>query len=54
MVAFFQFFFPSLFFSYLREKTGGILSAAMFHVCCNIGIVILDTAYGLEVLSDIL
>ena len=44
----FSIFFPSLLFSYLREKTGGILSAAMFHACCNIGIVILDTAYGIR------
>ena len=44
----FSIFFPSLLFSYLREKTGGILSSAMFHASCNIGIVVLDTMYGLR------
>ena len=44
----FSIFFPSLLFSYLREKTDGILSAAMFHASCNVGIVILDTLYGIR------
>ena len=41
-------FFPGLIFAWMREKRNGVLSGAMFHACCNIGIVILDTMYGLR------
>lgn len=41
-------FFPGLIFAWMRERNNGIISGAMFHACCNIGIVILDTMYGLR------
>ena len=44
----FAIFFPSLIFSWMREKSSSVLPGAMFHACCNIGIVMLDTAYGLR------
>ena len=44
----FAIFFPSLLFSWVREKSNSTLPGAMLHACCNIGIVMLDTAYGLR------
>ena len=44
----FAIFFPSLIFGWMRERSGGILAGAMFHACCNVGITILDTMYGVR------
>ena len=44
----FAIFFPSLLFGWMREKSGGILSGAMIHACCNVGITVLDTMYGIR------
>ena len=44
----FAIFFPSLLFGWMREKSGGILAGAMFHACCNVGITVLDTMYGIR------
>jgi membrane protease YdiL (CAAX protease family) len=41
-------FFPGLLFSWSREKNQDILSGALFHASCNIGIVCLDTMFGLR------
>ena len=40
-------FFPGMLFAWAREKNNGILPGALFHACCNIGIVLLDTSFGL-------
>lgn len=44
----FAIFFPSLIFGWMRERSGGVLAGAMFHACCNVGITILDTMYGVR------
>ncbi len=41
-------FFPGMLFAWARERSNGVLSGALFHACCNIGIVMLDTAFGLR------
>jgi uncharacterized protein len=41
-------FFPGLMFSWARERSNGILPGAFFHATCNIGIICLDTMYGLR------
>jgi membrane protease YdiL (CAAX protease family) len=40
-------FFPGMLFAWLREKTDGVIAGALFHALCNIGIVCLDTWYGI-------
>jgi hypothetical protein len=40
-------FFPGMVFAWLREKTDGVVASALFHAGCNIGIVCLDTWYGI-------
>ena len=40
-------FFPGMLFAWAREKNNGILPGALFHASCNIGIILLDTAFGL-------
>jgi membrane protease YdiL (CAAX protease family) len=40
-------FFPGMVFAWLREKTDGVIAGAFFHAGCNIGIVTLDTWYGI-------
>jgi uncharacterized protein len=44
----FAIFFPSLIFSWMREKTGGVVAGALFHASCNVGVVCLDTLYGIR------
>lgn len=39
--------FPSLAFGWLRARTGGVLAGAYFHACCNLGVGLLDTLYGI-------
>jgi len=39
-------FFPGVVFAWLREKSGGVTAGALFHATCNIGVLMLDTAYG--------
>ena len=41
-------FFPGMLFAWAREKSNGVASGALFHACCNIGIIVLDTAFGLR------
>lgn len=41
-------FFPGMMFAWAREKSNGILAGALFHAACNIGIVMLDTMYGIR------
>jgi len=41
-------FFPGMLFAWARERSNGVASGAMFHACCNIGIIVLDTAFGLR------
>ncbi len=41
-------FFPGMVFAWMRERTGGVIAGALFHACCNIGVVCLDTWYGLR------
>jgi uncharacterized protein len=41
-------FFPGLAFAWLRERTGGVVAGAFFHAICNVGVVLLDTQYGLR------
>lgn len=41
-------FFPGLVFGLLREKTGSVITGALFHAICNIGVLLLDTAYGIR------
>ena len=43
----FAIFFPSLVFGWLRARTGDVMAGAFFHAWCNIGVVFLDTAYGI-------
>jgi membrane protease YdiL (CAAX protease family) len=40
-------FFPGMVFAWLREKTDGVVAGAIFHAICNIGVVCLDTHYGI-------
>ncbi|MCP4815541.1 MAG: CPBP family intramembrane metalloprotease [Planctomycetaceae bacterium] len=40
-------FFPGMVFAWLREKTDGVIAGAFFHAFCNIGVVCLDTHYGI-------
>lgn len=41
-------FFPGLIFAWARERSDGIVAGALFHGCCNIGIICLDTMFGLR------
>ena len=41
-------FFPGMVFAWMREKTGGVVAGALFHAVCNVGVTVLDTAYGLR------
>jgi membrane protease YdiL (CAAX protease family) len=41
-------FFPGLAFAWMRERSGGIMSGALFHAICNVGVVFLDYSYGLR------
>lgn len=41
-------FFPGMAFAWLRERTSGVVSGALFHAFCNVSVVVLDTAYGLR------
>ncbi len=41
-------FFPGMLFAWSREKSNGVLAGALFHACCNIGIICLDTAFGIR------
>lgn len=41
-------FFPGMLFAWAREKNNGVLPGALFHACCNIGIICLDTAFGIR------
>ena len=41
-------FFPGMVFAWMRERTGGVVAGALYHACCNIGVVCLDTWYGLR------
>ena len=41
-------FFPGMVFAWMRERTGGVVSGALFHAVCNVGVVCLDTFYGLR------
>ena len=40
-------YFPGMVFAWLREKTSGVTSGAVFHAVCNIAVISLDTHYGL-------
>jgi membrane protease YdiL (CAAX protease family) len=41
-------FFPGMVFAWMRERTGGVITGALFHAVCNIGVVCLDTYYGIR------
>jgi uncharacterized protein len=41
-------FFPGLVFAWMRERSGGVVAGAFFHAACNVGIVFLDTAWGVR------
>ena len=41
-------FFPGMLFAWARERNNGVLTGALFHACCNIGIICLDTAFGIR------
>ncbi len=41
-------FFPGMVFAWMRERTGGVITGALFHAACNIGVVCLDTYYGIR------
>ncbi len=41
-------FFPGLVFAWMRERSGGVVAGAFFHAVCNIGVVLLDTHYGIR------
>ena len=43
----FAIIFPSLIFGWMRTKTGGVVTGAIFHACCNVGVSILDHLYGM-------
>ena len=40
-------FVPGMAFAWLREKTGSVMSGAVFHAICNIAVIHLDTHYGI-------
>ncbi len=40
-------FFPGMIFAWMRERSGGGVSGALFHAACNVLVVLLDTAYGI-------
>jgi len=44
-------FFPSLIFGWLKEKTGTVTAPVLFHVMCNILMVILETSLRHAVVS---
>jgi membrane protease YdiL (CAAX protease family) len=41
-------FFPGMVFAWMRERSGAVLPGALFHAMCNIGIVALDSWYGIR------
>ena len=38
-------FFPALLFGYLRERTGSVLGAALFHAVCNLSVLVLEASF---------
>lgn len=39
--------FPALLFGWLRERTGTVIGAALFHAACNLGVMVLEASlYG--------
>lgn len=38
-------FFPALLFGWLREKTGTVIGAALFHALCNLLMLVLEASY---------
>ncbi len=40
-------FFPALVFGWLRERTGNVLAAALFHAFSNVAMITLDAIYGI-------
>jgi membrane protease YdiL (CAAX protease family) len=41
-------FFPGLLFAWMRERTGGVTAGALFHAACNVGVICLDSWYGIR------
>ena len=39
-------FFPGLLFAWARERSGGVVPGALFHACCNVSVITLDSLYG--------
>ncbi|MCK6504392.1 CPBP family intramembrane metalloprotease [Myxococcota bacterium] len=39
-------FFPGMVFAWMRERTGGVVTGALFHAACNVLVVLLDNLYG--------
>lgn len=38
-------FFPALLFGWMREKTGSVMGAALFHATCNLGMMVLEASF---------
>jgi membrane protease YdiL (CAAX protease family) len=38
-------FFPALLFGWMREKTGSVLGAALFHATCNLAMLVLEASF---------
>ncbi len=38
-------FFPALLFGWMRERTGSVLGAALFHAACNLGVMVLEASF---------
>jgi len=38
-------FFPALLFGFLREKTGTVIGAALFHALCNLAVLVLEASF---------
>ncbi|MBI3184229.1 MAG: CPBP family intramembrane metalloprotease [Myxococcales bacterium] len=38
-------FFPALLFGWLRERTGTVMGAALFHAACNLGVLVLEASF---------
>lgn len=38
-------FFPALLFGWMRERTGTVLGAALFHAACNLGVLVLEASF---------
>jgi len=39
-------FFPGMVFAWMRERTGGVVTGAIFHAACNVMVVLMDNCYG--------